>query len=76
MNTIKLVKKETGKVKSNFGHTANEWGKPEKIPKNIIYAYDLKWNVDRNDDESLEESMKDCSFCSKCFENSFIPKLT
>jgi len=51
MEPVKLPKKETGKVKSNFGHTTNEWGKPEKIPNNIIYAYDLKWNVCRNDDE-------------------------
>jgi len=48
MNPEKLSEK---RIKSNFGHTTNEWGKPEKIPNNIIYAYDLKWNVDRNDDE-------------------------
>jgi len=52
MKQVKSPKKETEKVKSNFGHTTNEWGKPKKIPKNIIYAYDLKWNVDRTDDES------------------------
>jgi len=52
MKPTKVPKKETEKAKSNFGHTTNEWGKPEKKPNNIIYAYDLKWNVNRNDDES------------------------
>ncbi len=49
MNSEKVSEK--GK-KSNFGHTTNEWGEPGKNPNNIIYTYDLKWNVDRNDDES------------------------
>jgi len=49
---VKLAKKETEKDKPNFRHTTYEWEKPEKLANNIIYAYDLKWNVNRNDDES------------------------
>jgi len=52
MKPKKSAKKEAEKDQSNFGHTANEWGKPKKIPNNIIYTYDLKWNVDKNDDKS------------------------
>lgn len=75
MISIKLVKK-TEKNKSNFGHTTNEWGTHREIFKiHPIKVYDPKQNAYRNNDESLEESMKDCSFCSKCGENNFIPKL-
>ncbi len=53
MKPIKLEKKETEKVKSNFGHTANEWGDQRDIFKIYpIEGYDPKRNVNRNDDES------------------------
>ncbi len=72
MISIKLIKK-TEKMKSNFGHTTNEWGAPREIFKiHPIKGYNTKRNAHRNN----EESMKDCSFCSKCGENNFIPKLT
>ncbi len=52
MKTAKLPKNELGKVdESNLGLTKDEWGKQEDTPKiRIIKAYDLKWNIDKNDE--------------------------
>ena len=53
MESIKLPKKELERVnESNLGHTKDEWGNQEKTPKiRIIEAYDLKWNVDKKNDD-------------------------
>ncbi len=53
MKTAKLPKFEVDKiVESNLGHTKDEWGKQEDTPKiRIIEAYDLKWNIDKENDE-------------------------
>ncbi len=52
MKAVKLPKNELEKAdESNLGHTINEWGKQEDTPKiRIIKAYDLKWNIDKNDE--------------------------
>jgi type 1 glutamine amidotransferase len=54
METASLPKSNRGRVyESNLGHTKNEWGEQEDTPKiRIIEAYDLKWNKDKEKDES------------------------
>ncbi len=53
MDAGKLPKFELGRVnESNLGHTKDEWGNQEDIPKiRIIEAYDLKWNIDKKNDD-------------------------
>ncbi len=53
MKTTKLPKFEWDKIdESNLGHTKDEWGKQEDAPKiRIMEVYDLKWNIDKKDDE-------------------------
>ncbi len=53
MKTTKLPKFEWGRVdESNSGHTKYEWGNQEDTPKiRIMEVYDLKWNIDKKDDE-------------------------
>jgi len=53
MKTAKLPKSEAGKKdEPNFGHTKDEWGKQENTSKiHIIEVYDLKWNIDKENDE-------------------------
>ena len=50
---MKTAKFEWGRVNEpNVGHTEYEWGKQENTPKIcIIEAYDLKWNIDKKDDD-------------------------
>ena len=71
MKTAELPKFEWGGVdQSNAGHTKDEWGKQEAKPKNnnIIEAYDLSWNVDKNnngtgkDQTLLEEILSNASY--------------
>ncbi len=52
MKTAKLPKFEWGRVdEPNAGHTKDEWGK-ENTPKiRIMEVYDLKWNIDKDNDE-------------------------
>jgi len=54
MKPASLPKSEWERVyESNLGHTKDEWGKQEVRPKIcIIEAYDLKWNTDKEKDES------------------------
>ena len=49
MKSIKSSKNESERVdKSNLGHTKDEWGKQEDVPKiRIMEMYDLKWNIDK-----------------------------
>ena len=53
MKTAKLPKNELGRIyESNLGHTEDEWGTQKDRSKNrIIEAYDLKWNVDKKNDD-------------------------
>ncbi len=54
MKTAKLPKSKRDKIdESNLGHTKYEWGKQEDTPKiRIMEMYDLKWNIDKENDES------------------------
>ena len=54
METASLPKSERGRVnESNLGHTKDEWGKQEDTPKiRIMEVYDLRWNIDKEKDES------------------------
>ena len=86
MNAKKLPKNELGRIyESNLGHTKDEWGNQENTPKiHIIEGYDLKWNIDKENDDKLRcmscgYSFKffGSSFCSKkCYEDYFVSKLT
>jgi hypothetical protein len=53
MKTAKLPKFEWNRVdEPNAGHTKDEWGKQEDAPKiRIMEAYDLKWNIDKENAE-------------------------
>ena len=53
MKSIKSSKNESEiDDKSNFGHTKEEQGAQEDTPKiRNIEGYDLKWNVDKENDE-------------------------
>jgi len=53
MKSIKSSKNESERAdESNLGHTKDEWGAQEDTPKiRIIEGYDLKWNVDKENDE-------------------------
>ncbi len=53
MKTAKLPKFEWGRVdEPNAGHTKDEWGNQEDAPKiRIMEVYDLKWNIDKENDE-------------------------
>ncbi len=51
MKAVKSPKLERDD-ESNLGHTQDEWGKQEDIPKiRIMEMYDLKWNIGKNDDD-------------------------
>ena len=54
MKSAKLQKFEVDKIdESKLGHTEDEWGKQEDAPKiRIMEVYDLKWNIDKENDES------------------------
>ena len=63
----------------NIGHDENEWGKQREIKKiEIIEAYDLKWNKNKNNKCitcGKNYEFIGSKFCSKsCYENYFIPK--
>ncbi len=63
-----------------MGHNENEWGKIRDTKKvGIIEAYDLKWNIDKeNKCITCGKNYKfiGSEFCSKkCYENYFTPKL-
>ncbi len=52
MKTAKLPKFEGDKIdESNLGHTKDEWGKQDVPKSRIMEVYDLKWNIDKEDDE-------------------------
>ncbi len=53
MNARKLSKFELEKIDElNLGHTEDEWGNQEDTPKiHIIEGYDLKWNIDKKNDD-------------------------
>ena len=64
----------------NIGHDENEWGKQREIKKiEIIETYDLKWNIDKeNNCITCGKNYKfiGSEFCSKkCYRNYFTPKL-
>ena len=46
METVKVPKFKWNEISElNSGHTPNEWGMPQKKPKqNTIVAYDILWN--------------------------------
>lgn len=61
METAKLPKFEWGKTDNpNAGHTKEEWGNQEKKEINIIEAYDVSWNENK-EDELLDEITSNAS---------------
>jgi len=59
MDAEKLPKKELGRIyELNLGHTENEWGNRKDRSKKCIIAYDLKWNIDEENVESIQRNKK------------------